>query len=73
MNVNIENFDKINIDNNTLQKLLFIYNALNDGWNIKKCEEKYIFTKCHNNKEIYFSESYLEEFVKNNSNFSNFK
>jgi hypothetical protein len=44
-------------------KQQFIMNALEDGWNIKKRKESYIFTKKHENKKEVFQENYLEEFI----------
>ena len=66
--MNIEFKYPINIknDNITLQKLLFINNALNSGWTIKKEQEKYIFTKRHENNQDVYLDNYLEIFLNNN-------
>jgi len=56
---------KLNIDNINIQKMLFIFNALEDGWSIKKSNETYIFRKKHEEKVEYFSDSYLKDFIKN--------
>lgn len=48
------------------QKMLFIANALEQGWTVKKSQESYIFTKKHENKEEIFKENYLETFVDGN-------
>ena len=34
-------------DFNTIKKMTFIYNALQDGWTVVKKEDKYIFIKKH--------------------------
>ena len=34
-----------------LQKMAFIYNALENGWQISKNNEKYIFLKNHEGKK----------------------
>lgn len=52
-----------------LRKLMFLSNALDKGWSIKKEKESYIFTKKHENKREVFKENYLENFLI--SNFSN--
>jgi len=71
MNIQLKIPEKIKLNNFELQKFIFINNALNDGWQIKKNNEKYIFTKNHENqKEIYLDE-YLEKFIKNNLNIGN--
>ena len=55
-----------------IHKLIFIYNALQDGWTIKKRDDKYIFTK-HNNKdkEVYM-DNFLEKFIIKNFNIDKF-
>lgn len=54
------------IDKKQLQKLLFINNALDDGWSIKKKENSYIFSKRHENRQEIFDNNYLENFIENN-------
>ena len=44
-------------------KILFIYNAIQDGWCVKKEDNMYLFRKKHENKKKYFSEDYLKKFV----------
>lgn len=44
-------------------KNTFILNALEDGWTIKKKNNKYIFTKKHENETKYFSKSFLNDFI----------
>jgi len=49
-----------------LQKMLFLFNALQDGWEIKMKNNMYHFKKKHeSNREIYL-DSYLSEFIKKN-------
>ena len=55
--------DNIKMDRKHFQKLMFLNNALNDGWSIKKSAENYIFTKKHENKREIFQENYLENFI----------
>jgi hypothetical protein len=43
---------------------LFISNAIEDGWSVKKKNDLYIFSK-HNGKEKQiYEEKYLEKFIK---------
>jgi len=58
--------EKENISNKTLHKMLFIMNALEEGWKVKKQNENYIFTKKHENKREILEEKYLENFVLTN-------
>ena len=48
-------------------KSLFILSAIDKGWVVKKRNNKYIFTKKHENKREIFEENYLERFVLSNS------
>ena len=70
LRVNIENesgqnYD-IKIDNIKFQKMLFLFNAINDGWSIKKRNDSYIFSKNHEGKKEVFLDSYLLSFMKGN-------
>lgn len=49
-----------------IQKMLFIINALERGWTVKKSQDSYIFTKKHENRKEIFMENYLEKFVGDN-------
>lgn len=54
------------IDKKQLQKMVFIMNAMESGWTVKKKDGSYIFTKKHENKREIFQENYLETFVVGN-------
>jgi hypothetical protein len=56
----------IKIDNIKFQKMLFLFNAINDGWSIKKRKDSYIFTKNHEGKKEILLDSYLLSFMKGN-------
>jgi len=58
----------INIDLLKLQKLTFIYNAIDAGWSVKKIEDKYIFSKKHEGKKEVYLETYLHKFIESNLN-----
>jgi len=58
---------EIKLEKNQFQKMVFIMNALEKGWTIKKQHDKYIFTKKHENKREIFEENYLERFILTNS------
>ena len=64
-----DSIDIAKLEKPTLRKLLFISNALDQGWSVKKQDESYIFTKKHENKREVFKENYLENFLL--TNFSN--
>lgn len=58
------------VDKHHLQKMIFIMNALNDGWSVKKSQDKYIFSKKHENKVEVFQEEYLATFILQNMRLS---
>jgi len=60
-----ENCD-VKVDKITFQKMLFLFNAINDGWSIKKRKESYIFKKNHEGKKEVLLDSYLLSFMKGN-------
>jgi hypothetical protein len=64
INIHLEN--ETTVDRLTFQKMLFIYNALNDGWVVKKTKDSYIFSKNHEGRKEVFSEDYLLTFMKDN-------
>ena len=69
LTVNLEDYletNKINITPIMFQKMKLIYNALEEGWSIKKKETSYIFTKKHENKKEIIEDSYLLKFMKSN-------
>ena len=68
MDLEIKIEDKeIEIDKIKFQKMCFLYNALDNGWSIKKRKDSYIFTKNHEGKKEIFDEKYLSIFMKENT------
>lgn len=53
----------INIKSKEFSKIIFIYNALEDGWTIKKLNNKYIFSKRKTKEKQIFSENFLNNFI----------
>ena len=62
-----EDNKQIEIDKMKFQKMVFLYNALENGWSIKKRNNSYIFTKNHEGKREIFDDSYLSIFIKDNA------
>ena len=58
----------VNIDPVILQKMAFIYNAIEDGWYIRKKGECYVFSKMHEGKKEIYLDSYLKQFVSEKMN-----
>ena len=66
--INLETFrhlenSNLKIDSLKLQKMILLYNALEDGWSIKHKDNSYIFTKKHQNKKEVLHDSYLLKFL----------
>ena len=66
MDVKINYGKDICIENIKFKKMVFLFNALNDGWSIKKRNESYIFTKNHEGKKEVLEEAYLHSFMTDN-------
>lgn len=64
--ISIDLPDNFQLNKPFLQKMIFITNALEQGWTVKKNEDSYIFSKKHENKREIFQEDYLETFVTSN-------
>ena len=47
--INIET-DNLKLDSIKFQKMLLLFNTVEDGWTIKKKNNTYIFKKNHENK-----------------------
>ena len=56
----------LKIDGIKLQKMLILFNAIEDGWSIKKKQECYVFTKKHEGRREVVHDSYLLTFMKTN-------
>ena len=69
--IKIEHEMNLEIDKIKFQKMIFLFNALDSGWSIKKKNDSYIFTKNHEGKKEVFNESYLYMFMKDNSDINN--
>ena len=67
MNVDIPiNKNELKVDCIMLQKMIFLYNALEDGWTIKKRNNLYIFSKNHEGKKKVLLDEYLKRFMLDN-------
>ena len=62
----LETANNLKIEKPLFQKMVFLTNALEQGWTIKKSNDTYIFTKKHENRQEIFKENYLETFLVSN-------
>jgi hypothetical protein len=51
---------------NKYNKMVFIMNALEQGWTIRKREDTFIFSKKHEDQREIFRDDYLEKFILSN-------
>lgn len=66
MNVNMnitQHLENNQLDLIKFQKMVFLFNAVENGWHIKKKNKAYIFSKKNENKEA-MDEDYLSKFIK---------
>ena len=66
--LNVDYKDNIKFDILVAQKMAFLYNALEEGWEVKKNGDCYIFTRKHGGKKEVFLDTYLKNFITNNLN-----
>ena len=71
VDINIDT-NNIKIDCIMLQKMIFLYNALDKGWTVKKKKNAYIFTKKHEGKKEVYLDSYLKLFMVENFDINKF-
>ena len=64
--INLDTFKDLDknykIDNLKFQKMVILFNAIEDGWSVKRVNQSYIFTKKHQNKKEILHDSYLSRF-----------
>ena len=58
------------IDAIKFQKMLLLYNSIEQGWSVKKHNESYIFSKKHEGKKEVLEDTYLLKFMKSNLDFN---
>lgn len=58
------------IDNTKFEKMVLLFNSLEDGWSVKKRGDSYVFTKKHEGKKEVLEESYLMQFMKTHLDFT---
>ena len=55
--------NKNSLNNKDFSKIIFIFNAIEDGWSVKKKDGKYIFSKHKSKEKRVYHDKFLEEFV----------
>jgi len=58
--------ENVKVDAIKFQKMLLLYNSIEQGWSVKKRNDSYVFTKNHENKKEVLEDTYLLKFMKTN-------
>jgi hypothetical protein len=62
----LKDLENIKVDVIKFQKMLLLFNSIEQGWSVKKKEGSYVFSKPHENKKEVLEDSYLVKFMKTN-------
>jgi hypothetical protein len=70
-NINLDSFKDLEntdlkVDSIKFQKMLLLFNSIEQGWSVKKRGESYVFSKNHEGKKEVLEDSYLLKFMKSN-------
>jgi hypothetical protein len=58
--------ENIKVDAIKFQKMLLLFNSIEQGWSVKKRNGSYVFSKNHEGKKEVLEDSYLMKFMKTN-------
>lgn len=61
----------LKIDKITFQKMVLLYNTIEQGWSVKKRNQSYIFKKRNEGTSKVFEESYLMNFINSKLDIKN--
>jgi len=64
--LHIDTNETVQVPSKQFKIMVFVTNALEKGWTVKKKDAEYIFTKKHEGKREIFKENYLETFIQSN-------
>jgi hypothetical protein len=58
--------ENVKVDVIKFQKMMLLFNSIEQGWSVKKRDGSYVFSKPHENKKEVLEDSYLLKFMKTN-------
>lgn len=75
LKINLDNLkdlenSNLKIDAIKFQKMLLLYNSIEQGWTVKKQNSSYVFSKKHEGKKEILEDTYLLKFMKTNLDFN---
>jgi hypothetical protein len=70
-NINLDSLkdlenNNLKVDAIKFQKMLLVFNSIEQGWSVKKRGESYVFSKNHEGKKEVLEDTYLLKFMKSN-------
>ena len=68
MNIKLKDLENssVKLDAIKYQKMVLLFNAIEQGWSVKKHNSAYVFTKPHEKKKEVVEEQFLIKFMKAN-------
>lgn len=54
------------VDSIKFQKMMLLFNSIEQGWSVKKRGDSYVFSKNHEGKKEVLEDTYLLKFMKTN-------
>jgi hypothetical protein len=62
----LENNSNLKVDAIKFQKMILLFNSIEQGWSVKKKGGSYVFTKAQEGKKEVLEDSYLLKFMTSN-------
>ena len=62
--------ENVKVDVIKFQKMMLLFNSIEQGWSVKKRDGSYVFSKPHENKKEVLEDSYMLKFMKTNLDFN---
>jgi len=75
MKLNLESLrdlenENVKVDVIKFQKMILLFNSIEQGWSVKKRNSSYVFTKNQENKKEVLEDAYLLKFMKSSLDFN---
>jgi len=64
--IRINTQQNIEVECIKLQKMAFIFNAVQSGWKVSMKDDSYVFTKKHEGKKEIYLDTYVKSFIEKN-------
>ena len=64
--IHIDIEQNLKVDCIKLQKMAFVFNAVESGWKVSMNDGTYVFTKKHEGKKEIYLDTYVKSFIEKN-------